>query len=57
MKVLAARRRDLEDIGYLVKHLRLSSIGEVLAVCERVFADEPVPDRARMIIEDLFDGS
>jgi len=54
MKVLAARRRDLEDISYLVKHLGLSSTAEVLAVCERVFPEEAVPGRARMILEDLF---
>lgn len=57
MKVLAARRRDLEDISYLVKLLRLSSTSDVLAVCVRVFPDEPVPDRTRMILEDLFDDS
>ncbi len=53
MKVLAARRRDAEDISFLVKHLRLSSMPEVLAVCADVFPDEPVPDRARMVLEDL----
>lgn len=57
MKVLAARRRDAEDISYLVKHLGLSSTAEVLAVSAAVFPDEPVPDRARMILEDLFGES
>jgi predicted nucleotidyltransferase len=54
MKVLAARRRDIEDISYLVKHLGLSSTAEVLEVCAAVFPEEPVPDRARLVIEDLF---
>jgi predicted nucleotidyltransferase len=54
MKVLAARRRDAEDISYLVKHLGLSSVAEVLEVCAAVFPDEPVPDRARLILEDFF---
>ena len=54
MKVLAGRRRDADDISYLVKQLGLSSSEEVLAVCERVFPDEPVPDRAKLILEDLF---
>ena len=54
MKVLAARRRDAEDIGHLVKHLGLSSVAEVLEVCDAVFPDEPVPDRARLILEDYF---
>jgi predicted nucleotidyltransferase len=56
MKVLAARRRDMEDINYLVKHLRLSSAAEVLEVCASVFPEEPIPDRARLVIEDLFSG-
>lgn len=57
MKVLAARRRDADDISYLVKHLDLSSSDEVLAVCDRVFPDEHIPDRAKMILEDLFHES
>jgi len=32
MKVLAARRRDAEDIRFLVKHLHLASAQEVLAL-------------------------
>src|SRR5205823_1631799 len=54
MKVLAARRRDAEDIRFLVKHLGLSSTDEVLAVCAEVFADEEVPARARLVLEDVF---
>lgn len=57
MKVLAARRRDSEDISYLVKHLRLSNTADVLALCEQVFPDEPVPGRAKLILEDLFNES
>jgi predicted nucleotidyltransferase len=54
MKVVAARRRDAEDILVLVRHLGIGSAGDVLAVCERVLPGEPVPDRARLILEDLF---
>ena len=54
MKVLAARRRDAEDIRFLVRHLRLSSADEVLAACTEVFPDEEVPPRARLLLEDLF---
>ncbi|MQA27143.1 MAG: hypothetical protein GEU94_17135 [Micromonosporaceae bacterium] len=54
MKVLAARRRDAEDIRFLVKHLRLSTVDEVLALCGEVFADEEVPARARLVLEDVF---
>jgi hypothetical protein len=57
MKVLAARRRDADDIRLLVKHLHLSSVNEVLALCAEIFPEEPVPDRARLALEDLFEGS
>lgn len=59
MKVLAARRRDSGDIALLVRHLGLTSVDEVLRVCAEVFPDEPVPDRARLVLEDIienFDG-
>jgi hypothetical protein len=52
MKVLAARRRDSDDIRFLIKHLGLSSVEEILALCGEVFPDEDVPERARLIVED-----
>lgn len=55
MKVLAARRRDAEDLTFLVHHLHLSSVEDVLRLCAEVFPDEPVPDRARLILEDIFE--
>jgi hypothetical protein len=55
MKVLAARRRDAEDIRFLVKHLQLGRAEDVLALCAEIFPDEPVPDRARLVLEDVFD--
>ncbi|MFI6507881.1 DUF6036 family nucleotidyltransferase [Streptosporangium sp. NPDC050855] len=55
MKVLAARRRDISDIQALVERLALGSTDEILALCAEVFPDEPVPDRARLMLEDLFD--
>ena len=54
MKVLAARRRDAEDIQFLVKHLGLTAVDEVLALCAAVFPDEDVPPRARLVLEDAF---
>ena len=56
MKVLAARRRDADDIRFLVKHLHLSSADDVLALCAEIFPEEPVPDRVRLVLEDLFEG-
>lgn len=52
MKVHAARRRDADDIRVLVRHLRLTTVDRILALCAEVFPDEPVPDRARLILED-----
>ena len=54
MKVLAARRRDADDIQFLVKHLNLTTVDEVLALCAEVFPDEEVPARARLVLEDAF---
>ena len=55
MKVLAARRRDSDDVRFLIRHLGLASVDQVLSVCAEVFPDEPVPDRARLIVEDALD--
>jgi hypothetical protein len=55
MKVLAARRRDAEDIRFLVKRMDLKTAAEVLALCADIFPEEEVPDRARLILEDAFE--
>lgn len=55
MKVLAARRRDSDDIRFLIQRLSLTSLDQVLAICAEVFPDEPVPDRARLILEDALE--
>lgn len=54
MKVLAARRRDADDIQVLVKHLGLGSAEAVLEVCAEIFPEEDVPARARLVLEDIF---
>jgi predicted nucleotidyltransferase len=54
MKVLAARRRDADDIRFLVGRLGLTTAEEVLAVCAEIFPDEEVPARARLVLEDVF---
>jgi len=56
MKVHAARRRDAGDISFLVKHLGLASVQQVLELCAEIFPDEEVPARARLVLEDVFDG-
>jgi hypothetical protein len=55
MKVLAARRRDAEDIRFLVRQLGMSTSAEVLALCGEIFPEEEVPARARLVLEDVFD--
>ncbi len=54
MKALASRRRDADDLRLLIERLGLRSVDEVVEVCERVFPRERLPDRARLLLEDLF---
>ncbi|GAA1766088.1 hypothetical protein [Luedemannella helvata] len=54
MKIMAARRRDADDIRFLVQHLNLGSVEEALSLCSDVFPDEDVPPRARLVLEDAF---
>lgn len=56
MKVLAARRRDSDDVAFLVKELGLGTVEQVLEVCADVFPDEPLPGRARPMVEDILGG-
>jgi predicted nucleotidyltransferase len=55
MKAMAARRRDIDDLRLLVGRLGLTTPEQVVAVCTRVFPDEPLPDRARLLLADLFE--
>ncbi|WP_159104553.1 hypothetical protein [Plantactinospora sp. BB1] len=55
MKVLAARRRDAEDIRFLVERLGLTSAEQVLRLCGEIFPEEEVPGRARLVLDDVFD--
>lgn len=53
MKVIASRRRDADDIQLLVARLGLTSVQEVVAVCERVFPQQPLARRSLLLLEDL----
>ena len=53
MKVRAARRGDLADIALLAQRLGLATAEAVIAHTESVF-EEPLAERQRMVIEDLF---
>lgn len=57
MKVLAARRRDIDDIRFLVDKLELGDAESVVALCSEIFPDEPLPARARLVLEDVFEPS
>ncbi len=56
MKVLAGRRRDVEDLITLIKVLGLQNSQQVFEICADVLPQEALPDRSRLIIEDLFCG-
>jgi hypothetical protein len=53
MKVLAARPQDIEDVHLLVQHLNLTSAEDIVALTAEIFPDDPVPDRVRLLLEDL----
>jgi len=55
MKAMAARRRDADDLRLLVGRLGLTTPEQVVAVCTRVFPSEALPDRARLVLADVFE--
>ena len=57
MKVLAARRRDAQDIERLVGHFGIRSVDEVLSRCSEVFPEAEIPSRVYLILEDVLDRS
>ncbi|BCI84622.1 hypothetical protein MTY66_62470 (plasmid) [Mycolicibacterium sp. TY66] len=58
MKVLASRSvRDRGDIELLLKRLAIRSPQGVWSIVERYFPGVPIPDRAKLLIEDLTAGS
>jgi hypothetical protein len=55
MKVRAARAtRDADDIRVLIGHLQLRSVSAAIAIVARYFPEEPLSDRSKMLLEDLF---
>lgn len=57
MKAIAARRRDTEDLRLLVGRLGLTTAEQVIEMCRRVFPDEELPDRAHLVLADVFEES
>ncbi len=54
MKVRSARRSDLADIELLAHRLGTSTPEEIFAVVEAVYPNEAIPDRGRLVVEELF---
>lgn len=54
MKVLAGREHDLADLRVLLAHLGLRTVEEAEEITRRFFPDEPIPERNRMALSDLF---
>ncbi len=57
MKAIAARRRDIDDLRLLIERLGLTGPEQVVELCRHVFPDESLPDRARLILDELFEES
>lgn len=54
MKALAGRRfADRDDLVTLIGVLRLTTVEQVAEICARVFPDEPLRGRGRLLVEDV----
>jgi hypothetical protein len=54
MKALAARSyADIDDIQLLCEMRSIRDVHEVEEICTRIFPDEPLSDRSRIVIEDI----
>ena len=56
MKVMSARRADIEDIRTLLGILGFTAAAEVWEAVQKVFPDEPPPERSRAIVRLLTEG-
>lgn len=57
MKAIAGRRyADREDLSLLVDMLGLSTVDEVERITMRVFPDEPLTDRSRLLLSDVLEA-
>ena len=54
MKALAGRRfADRDDLATLIGMLGLTTVEQVELTCARVFPEEPLSGRARLLVEDV----
>lgn len=54
LKARAARAQDLDDLELLISLLDLSSAADVFRIVARFFPDDPISERARAVIDDMF---
>jgi predicted nucleotidyltransferase len=54
MKAFAARSRDEEDLRRLADIIGIRSAADAFDVCIRFFPSEPLPQRSKGVLEDLF---
>ena len=45
---------DIQDIKFLIKHLRLKALDEAMAIVSRYYPQAQIPTRARFVLEDIF---
>jgi hypothetical protein len=54
MKALASRTyADIDDIKLLCEMRAITDVREVEEICARIYPDEPLSDRSRIVIEDI----
>lgn len=56
MKVMSARRADMEDVKTLLGILGFTTARQVLETAQAVFPDEPMPERSREMVANLTGG-
>jgi len=54
MKVLAARTRDIDDLGLLADIVGVESPDPALQICANFYPDEPVCPRSAAVLRELF---
>jgi hypothetical protein len=54
MKALAARTRDIDDLGLLADIIGVESADAALQICASFYPDEPVSPRSAAVLRELF---
>jgi hypothetical protein len=55
MKALAARTRDIDDLGLLAGLIGVESSGQAMQICTDFYPDEPISPRSAAVLRELFD--